>query len=85
MPFDPAKKAVELSITPPQRRDHGYTLRDRQGRLGKSTSGAYSQLSVYIKIQNHRRLKGKAGMEGIEMSDVVEQLIEKWVSGQVEL
>lgn len=80
--LDP-KKALK-DLRPPARRDKGFLQRTAQ-RLSKRESEEYSTLSVYIKRDTHRRFKGKAGMEGIDMSEAADILIRKWLQNEIKL
>lgn len=48
-------------------------------RKGKSADPDYTQIGCYIRKDLYRKVKGKAGLEGVEISDVVGELLGQWV------
>lgn len=48
-------------------------------RKGKSADPEYKQIGCYIRKDLYRKVKGKAGLEGVEISDVVGELLSRWV------
>jgi hypothetical protein len=50
-----------------------------------STTEKPARLVVDIPADLHRRLKGKCGLEGLKIKDVIQELLEQYVSGNIQL
>ena len=48
-----------------------------------SSTEKAARLVVDIPADLHRQLKGKCGMEGLKIKDVIQNLIEKYVAGDI--
>lgn len=79
MALDP-RKAVRVSA--PERRDRSFLTR---ARVSKRLDPDFSTLSVYIRKETHKKFKAKAAVRDIDMSDVTELLLAKWVAGEVSI
>ena len=44
-----------------------------------------ARLVVDIPVELHRRLKGKCGIEGLKIKDVIQSLIEQYVSESIKI
>src|SRR5258707_10753634 len=49
----------------------------------KSSDDGYVKFTTYIRRETHRAIKLKMVEQGREMSDLVEEVLEKWLSGVV--
>jgi len=45
----------------------------------KRANATYKQFSAYIPEDKYRRLKAKIAMEGRDLSNVMEELVDKWL------
>ena len=53
-------------------------------RGGKRSDPNYKQIGPYLSIDLYRRVKAKAALEGLDISDVAEELFERWVNESAE-
>ncbi len=50
-----------------------------------STTEKPARLVVDLPADLHRQLKGKCGIEGLKIKDAIQNLVEQFVSGRIEL
>lgn len=74
------RKAARASM--PERRDRSFLTR---ARVSKRLDPEFSTLSVYIRKETHKKFKAKAAVQDIDMSDVTDLLLAKWIAGEVSL
>lgn len=49
-------------------------------KLSKSKDPNYVRTTIYLPRELHRKLKTQATMDGEEMSEIIEQLVDHWLS-----
>jgi hypothetical protein len=49
-------------------------------KLSKSKDPNYVRTTIYLPRELHRKLKTQATIDGEEMSQIIEQLVDNWVS-----
>jgi len=52
-----------------------------QRRGGKRSDPNYKQIGCYVPVDLYRRVKARAALEDIDVSDVVAELLQGWVDG----
>ena len=52
---------------------------DSDKPLPKSKDPKYTRTTLYLPIEVHRKMKARAAEEGREMSDIMEELVKKWL------
>lgn len=53
----------------------------RRGRpLGKKSNPQFTQISAYITVQTYRRIKVACAEDDIEISEIVQQLLDRWLA-----
>jgi hypothetical protein len=65
-----------------QQRDDLPSIKDddKLGIKSKSTDPNYIRTTVYLPKQLHRRMKAAALSEDRQMSDIIAELVEQWLS-----
>lgn len=58
------------------------TSRDLDSQLPKSKDPDYQRTTVYLPKALHRELRIAAITEGLEMSDVIEDLVKEWLESR---
>jgi hypothetical protein len=51
------------------------------GQLAKSKDGEFLKFTTYVRKRTHRAVKARLVEEGRELSDLVEELLGKWLEG----
>ena len=62
-----------------QQRDQPPLKEDKPTSQSKSTDPAYTRTTIYLPKQLHRQLKAAAVSQERQMSDIVTELVEKWL------
>jgi hypothetical protein len=78
MALNPRKAAT---VVVPERQDRAFL--NRTG-ASKRADPRYSTLSVYINKERHHKFKVKAATRQVEMSDVVDELLSRWIDGHID-
>ncbi|MBD2346076.1 CopG family transcriptional regulator [Anabaena subtropica] len=63
-----------------QQRDQPQSTEDKLSSQSKSTDPAYTRTTIYLPKQLHRQLKAAAAFQERQMSDIVTELVEQWLS-----
>jgi hypothetical protein len=50
------------------------------GKRAKSADPSYTKFTIYVRKTTHRAAKVRAVQEGRELSEVVEELVSRWVA-----
>jgi hypothetical protein len=64
-----------------QQRDQPQLTADKPTSQSKSTDPDYTRTTIYLPKQLHRKLKAAALSQERQMSDIVTELVEKWLLG----
>ncbi|HEY9803176.1 CopG family transcriptional regulator [Anabaena azotica] len=67
-----------------QQRDQPPSTEDKPTSQSKSTDPSYTRTTIYLPKQLHRQLKAAAASQERQMSDIVTELVEKWLLGTVD-
>lgn len=67
-----------------QQRDQPPSTEDKPTSPSKSTDPSYTRTTIYLPKQLHRQLKAAAASQERQMSDIVTELVEKWLLGSGE-
>jgi ribosomal protein L1 len=65
-----------------QQRDDLPSVEDKVDVKSKSTDPNYIRTTVYLPKQLHKRMKATALSQDKQMSDVIAELVEQWLSNQ---
>lgn len=57
----------------------------RQQTVGKRRDPNYQQLGPYVSKPLYHAVRAKVAQEDVELSDVVEQLLQGWIDGRIEV
>ncbi|WP_042342557.1 CopG family transcriptional regulator [Calothrix sp. PCC 7507] len=62
-----------------QQRDQPQLIEDKPTSYSKSTDPDYTRTTIYLPKQLHRQLKASAASQERQMSDILAELVEKWL------
>ncbi len=62
-----------------QQRDQPQLIEDKPTSCSKSTDPDYTRTTIYLPKQLHRQLKSTAASQERQMSDILAELVEKWL------